>query len=148
MLKRLLILAVGLALLGGCGPYRDVLREQFDTLPQHYSHFDARLAWETQVVGPEIRIEGVVENTRYYEMDGLEIWVSLRDAKGDTVTRSASFVIPDQFRQYEIAHFGLVLPAQPFPGAKLLFTYRYTAHDGKKERTNWMQSFEAELPGQ
>lgn len=146
MLKRLLLLALTMTFLGSCAPYRDVYREQLDTLPHRYSQFDVKLAWDARVVGTDIYINGVVENVRYFLMEGVEVWGVVRDATGNTVARSASFIIPNELKQYETAPFSLKLPAQTVPGAKLVITYRYLAHEDQEQGISWMQSFEAEVP--
>jgi hypothetical protein len=146
MAKRFLFLVLVLAVTGGCTSYRDVYREQLDNLPFHYSQFDLRVAWNIQVAGPETLIEGVVENVRYFEMDGVEIWVSALDAKGGTLARSVSFVIPRQLREDDIAPFSVKLPLAAVPGTQLLFTYRYHAHEDAEDGVDWMQSFRTEVP--
>jgi hypothetical protein len=146
MIKKSLFLVLTVTFLGGCATYRDVYREQLETLPQHYSQFDARLAWDTRVVGADIHIDGVVENVRYFEMENVEIWVVLRDPKGNTVSRSSSFIIPIRLKEYETAPFSLTLPALTVPGSKLVFTYRYEAIEDEHDARKWMQSFEAEVP--
>ena len=146
MVKRFLVLVLMLALTGGCAPYRDIYGEELDSLPFHYSQFDLRLAWNITVAGPETLIEGVVKNVRYAEVDGVEIWVSALDARGGTVARSASFVIPRQLKEDDIAPFSVKLPLAAEPGTKLLFTYRYHAHEDSDDDMGWMQSFRAEVP--
>jgi hypothetical protein len=147
MVKHLLFVILTLAFLGSCAAYRDVYREQLASLPQRYSQFDMRLAWSIKVVGTETLIDGVLENIRYPQMGDIEVWVSARDAGGSIIARSVSYIIPRDLRRDEVAPFSLRLPVAAEPGAKLLFTYRYHAHEDVEDGTTWLQSFEAEVPG-
>jgi hypothetical protein len=147
MMKRFLFpVVLVLAVTAGCASYRDVYGEQLDSLPFHYSQFDLRMAWNIKVAGPETLIEGVVKNVRYAEMDGVEIWVSALDAKGDTLARSVSFIIPRQLKEDDVVPFSVKLPLAAEPGTELLFTYRYNAHEDVEDGVGWMQSFRSEVP--
>lgn len=143
------VLAVSL---WGCASYPDVNLQRLSTLPQHYSQFDAVLAWEVKRAGSETVIDGVFKNVRYNEMDGIEVWVAALDSAGKTVARSASYIMPHMLGMDAAAPFSLKLPLKAVSGSKLRFTYRYTAlegggNDGGVSAGNWMQSFDAEVPG-
>ena len=145
MTSKILLISM-MIIMGGCASYRDVYKERFDSLPQRYSQFDLKIAWETKVTESGTVVEGVVKNARYFEMTGVEIWVSLLDNNGRTLGRSASFIIPRSLREYDTAPFSLTLPVRAQPGMKLQFTYRYRKHEGHDENDFWMQSFEVGVP--
>lgn len=145
MTAKIMIIAV-LVMIGGCAPYHDIYQEQLELLPQHYSQFDLKMAWEVKVTDTGTVIDGVVKNVRYFEMIGVEIWVSVLDGKGNTMGRSESFIIPLLLRENDTAPFSLTIPARAAPGTTLLFTYRYREHEGHDNGQFWMQSFEVPAP--
>lgn len=154
MMTRGAILAITLLLSAGCATYQDSSRQRMQALPQHYSQFDLVLGWQTRVVGGKTVVDGVVKNVRYAQMYDLEIWVAVLDQAGKVKARSVSYVIPRKLDLDESADFSLKLPVAAAPGTRLRFTYRYRGSEGGEgvgsglERgTNWMQSFEAIVPG-
>lgn len=154
MMKRVAILAITLLLSAGCATYHDTGRQKLQALPQHYSQFDLVMGWETRVAGGKTVVDGVVKNVRYAEMYDLEIWVAVLDQAGKVKARSVSYVIPRKLDLDQTAEFSLKLPVAAAPGTRLRFTYRYRGSEGGEglggglERgTNWMQSFEAVVPG-
>jgi len=152
MLRRLIIAVSMALLLAGCSTYHSTGRQQLEALPQHYSQFDLKLAWDTKVVGNQTLIEGMVQNVRYASMHDLEIWVTVLDPAGKVVARAMTFVIPMQLRIDETAEFGVKLPVAVTPGMKLRFTYKYTGNEGGSGTGtpfgggSWMQSFDAVTP--
>ena len=150
MLRLTVVLSVCVALLCSCATYHDTSRQRLETLPHHYSQFDVHLAWESRVAGGETLVDGVAKNVRYAYMYNLEIWVAVLDARGKSVARSVSYIIPRQLDLDETAEFSLKLPVPAPPGTKLRFTYRYRGSDGgggeRHEHGDggvpWMQSFE------
>jgi hypothetical protein len=147
MTGRILLVAM-LMILGGCASYRDAYQERFDSLPQHYSQFDLKMAWEMKVMDSGTAIDGMVKNIRYFEMDGIEIWVSLLDGSGKTLGRSMTFIIPRSLSKDDQVPFSITVPARAVPGTRLRFTYSYLASEGMDERMFWMQSFEAAVPNE
>jgi len=152
MLRPAVLLAITTALLAACAGSPGTTHLRLETLPQHYSQFDVRLAWETKTLGDKTIVDGVAENVRYAYMYDLEIWVAVLDGAGKAVARSVSFVIPRQLNLDESAEFSLRLPVAATPGTRLRFTYRYRGSDGGDRRkfgdggTPWMQSFETVVP--
>lgn len=153
MVRRILILAMTAALVGGCSTYRDTSRQRLESMPQHYSNFDLQLAWDTNVVGGDTLIEGAVKNLRYAYMYELEIRVAVLDPAGKVAERSVSMVIPRRLNLDESAEFSLNLPVAVTPGTKLRFTYRYRGsdgggggHDSGIGDVEWWQSFDAVVP--
>ena len=146
MLRTLMLCASILVLLNGCATYRNVNLERMQSLPQKYSQFDAKLAWEVKSAGSSTVIDGVVQNIRYYMMDELEIWVWSLDDRGKEVHRSVAFVY--SLKENETAQFTVELPLIA-SGTKLQFLYRYIGHDGGGDSggaLSWMQSFESVVP--
>jgi hypothetical protein len=152
MLRLAVLLAVITALLGGCATYPDPTRARLETLPQHYSQFDLRLAWEIKSVGDKTIVDGVAKNMRYAYMYDLEIWVAVLNDAGKVTARSVSFIIPRQLNLDEAAEFSLKLPVAAPAGTRLRFTYQYRGSDGGDRHkfgeggTPWMQSFETVVP--
>lgn len=146
MLRTSMVCATIAVLLNGCVTYRNDSLERMQTLPQHHSQFDAKLAWQVKSDGSSTVIEGVVQNIRYYEMDELEIWVFVLDAKGKEVYHAADFVY--SLKEHEAAQFMLKMPLSA-SGTRLRFLYRYTGLDGGGESggaSKWSQSFETNVP--
>lgn len=146
MLRILLMCAAMLLLLNGCATYRNGNLARMQSLPQHYSQFDAKLAWEVKTDGNSTIIDGVVKNIRYYEMDGLEIWVSSLDAKGKEMNRAADFVY--NLKENETAQFTVKLPKLA-SGSKLRFFYSYYGFEGggdSGDDARWSQTFETAVP--
>jgi hypothetical protein len=146
MLRFSMILAMILMLLNGCATYRNDNLERMQSLPQNYSQFDAKLAWEIKSTGSSTVIDGVIKNIRYYEMDDLEIWVWSLDDRGKEVHRAVDFVF--RLMENEMAQFTVVLP-KVASGTKLRFLYRYVGRDDGGEdgsALRWSQSFDAAVP--
>ena len=141
-----LIFFIIILLIPGCVTYRSDNRDKMQTLPQHYTQFDLKLAWEVIPVDGSTVINGVVKNIRYYEIDELEIWVLSLDANGKEVHRAVDFVY--KLKENEVAQFTLKIP-RAASGSKLRFTYRYFGRDGGDDSggsLSWRQSFETEVP--
>lgn len=147
MSRKILIITI-LVLFGGCSSYRNIYQERTDAYSHHYSNFDLKIDWDIKVTDAGAAINGVVKNVRYFEMTGVEIWVSLLDSSGKTLGRSSSFIIPRSLRRDEIAPFSLTVPVRAMVGTKLNFTYRYRSHEGDNDGNFWMQSFEVEVPSE
>ena len=146
MLRISIVCTTFLMLLNGCATYRNDNLERMQALPQHYSQFDVKLAWEIKRAGNSTDIDGVVQNIRYYLMDDIEIWVSSLDEKGEEVHRSADFVY--SLKENEAARFALKIP-HAVSGTKLRFMYRYIGHEGGGEAggdLTWRQTFETAVP--
>lgn len=146
MLRALMVSVAILVFLNGCAAYRNDSLERMQALPQHYVQFDAKFAWQVKSAGSSSVIEGVIQNIRYYEMNDLEIWVFLLDARGKEVFRTVDFVY--SLKENEAAQFMLKIP-HVASGAKLRFLYRYLGHEGGGESgsaTRWSQSFKSEVP--
>jgi hypothetical protein len=147
-----LILLLGIVF-GTCGfdSVSDQMRARLESLPQHYSNFDVKMAWEVKAIGGNTVISGVIRNVRYAIMEDIEIWVTLLDANGKTtVHRGVDYVVPKRLDLNDIAAFSVELPAVAPHDAKLVFTYKYNVSDGGGDEGgsggNWMQSFESKIP--
>lgn len=155
MIRRMFLLILVTVILSSCSTYShyDASPQRLETLPQRYSEFDLKLAWDIRVTGDQTVIDGVVKNVRYAYMHDLEIWVVVLDPDGKVVARAMTFVIPIQLRMDEIAAFEVKLPVAVAPGTRLHFTYKYIGDDGGDVGLfrgglgmNWMQSFETIVP--
>lgn len=153
MIRRVFLAAITAALLGACSTYYDAGNHRLQSLSQHYSQFDLRLAWDTRVAGGETFVEGVAKNVRYAFMYDLEIWVAVLNPDGKVAARSVSYVIPRRLDLDQSTEFRLKLPVAVVPGTRLHFTYKYRGSEGGEgfggglERgTDWMQSFDAVVP--
>lgn len=152
MFRNLCALVALTLFLGGCATYPDANKQRMESLPYCYVKFDAVLAWEVKDAGPGMVIDGLLKNNRYFYMEGVEVWVTLRDAAGKTMAREVAFIIPHQLYRDEIAPFTVKLPVSAEPGSKMFFTYKYRGSDGGDDEGEgmipWIQSFEAKIPGQ
>ena len=145
-MKIKILLAAIMIIISGCATVVNINQERFNTLPQHYSQFDLKIAWQTKTTDSGINIDGLVKNVRYFEMNDVEVWVSVLDGSGKTLGRSTSFFIPSSLRENEIASFNLSVPVRANAGTKLQFTYRYIAPEENDGSGYWMQSFEVAGP--
>lgn len=146
MVRKALLLMGALFLLGGFTSLPDRLREQLETSPQHYAQFDVKMGWDVKTEDGTTTINGVIQNIRYASMEDIEIWVSSVDANGKIVSRSVAYVIPRRLEMGDLTPFSVTLPTAAPPGAKLVFTYKYSGSDGggpDDGGVNWMQSFES-----
>jgi hypothetical protein len=146
MLRFSLVCVMIMTIVNGCATPGNFNQERMQALPQKYSQFDAKLAWEIKSIGDSTVVDGVVQNIRYYEMDELEIWISELDDKGKDVHRAAAFI--NSLRENETGQFSVALPRVK-PGTKLRFLYHYVGHDGGTESgsaSRWSQAFEASVP--
>ena len=146
MLRVLIFCATMVMLLNSCATYHNDNLERMQTLPHHYSQFDATLAWEVRTANGSTTIDGIVKNIRYYMMNELEIWVWSLDDHDLEVHRSTAFV--SNLKENEAAQFSLKLPLLA-SGTKIRFLYRYIGHDGGSKSGDaswWSQSFDAVVP--
>jgi len=145
MVRTSLWCVVILALLNGCATYPNVNQERMQTLPQQFSEFDAKLAWQVKSLGDSTVIDGVIKNIRYYEMDDVEIWVTSLDADGKDVQRAVDFIY--LLKENESAAFTLKVP-KVASGTKLHFMYKYIAQEGgdSGDSLSWRQTFDSVVP--
>ena len=149
MVRRLMLLISVVVTLCGFVSVSDQMQEQLKTLPQHYSNFDVKMAWNVKTIGGNTIIEGIIQNVRYAIMDDIKIKIALVDANGKMIRQATDFIIPRQLALNDTSPFSVKLPAVAPRGAKLVFTYRYMGFDGGGGRDggpgglDWMQSFES-----
>ena len=129
------------------------MAEQFRALPQHYSQFDLKLAWQVKKEPGRTVVEGIAKNVRFAFMYDLEIWVTALDRHGKAQARSMSFIIPHRLDLDQSAPFTVKLPEQA-PGTRLRITYRYRGSDGGDDEgffgeggIPWSQTFDTVVPG-
>lgn len=115
-----------------------------EKLPQRYSNFDVKMEWCISIKDRKTVIEGLIRNVRYSRMENIEIWVRHLDTREKTIGRAVELVTPQCLELYESTTFRLVLPDVVPPGAKLVFTYKYSGDDGG-DASDWMQSFESNM---
>lgn len=143
------ILLLAAALLSACATYPET-QQRLQSMPQHYSQFDVVMGWEVKPSDGGTVVHGVVKNVRYYVMRGIEIWVAPLDAAGKEITRSVTYIIPNDLMMDQSADFTVKLPVPVTEGERLRFTYKYFGSDGgdgaKGGGMDWMQSFVAVVP--
>lgn len=118
---------------------------QLDLLSQQYTNFDVKMAWDITTMDSKTVIEGGIRNVLYMWMEDIEIRVDYPDANGKTVCRAADLIMPRQLNMNDTAPFRVILQTIVPSGAKLVFTYKYHGYNGS-DGTNWLQSFEANVP--
>ena len=146
MLCKSLCLVMIVLFLGGCTGYVNDSLQRMKTLPEHYTQFDAKLAWEVKSLDNSTMVDGVIENIRYYEMSEVEVWVYSLDADGKETYRGVDMIY--QIKQNEAKSFTIKLPRLA-SGTRLQFLYRYLGLNGDSESADavsWSQSFEAKVP--
>jgi hypothetical protein len=142
---KFVLIVMILLVAGGCATYRNDSLEKLKTLPQHYEQFDVKMAWKVTSGQGSTVIDGVVKNSRYFEMSQLEVRVSSLDDKGNEVNRAVDFI--NTLRENEAGAFSIKLPLLA-SGSRFRFLYSYIGSDGGGEfsAVAWMQSFEATVP--
>jgi hypothetical protein len=147
MIRTVLFLAMLMLLMNGCTAYRNDSLQRMQSLPGHYSQFDAKLAWEVTSSDNSTVINGVVQNIRYYEMSDLEVWVYSMDSNGKEVHRGVDFV--HRLMENEAGSFTIKIP-RVASGTRLQFLYKYLGLNGDggegADAVSWSQSFEAKVP--
>jgi hypothetical protein len=149
MIRKLCILIISLVILSGFSSISDQLKSRLAQMSHHYSQFDATIGWTVTGADSGVKIDGIFKNIRYATMENIEIWVSIFDAKGKLLARSAEYIIPTELGLDELAPFTINLKTSAPQDAKLLFTYKYVGEDGGGGdgggTGRWMQSFESGL---
>jgi hypothetical protein len=147
MLRKSLFLIMIVLFMSGCTGYVNDSLQRMKTLPEHYTQFDAKLAWEVKSLDNSTVINGVIENIRYYEMSEVEVWVYALDANGKEKHRGVDMVY--QIKQNEANSFTVKLPRLD-SGTRLQFLYRYLGLNGDggdgSVAVYWSQSFESKVP--
>jgi len=145
-----LISIVVIFVLFGFTSISEQMKNQLETLPQHYSQFDMKMAWAVKADNGKTAIDGVIQNIRYATMEDVEIRVSALDSNGNEISHSSSIIIPLRLNKDDLAPFNVVLPVTVNAGTKLMFTYKYFGNDGGGGDGggvgSWMQSFESIVP--
>jgi len=129
----------------GCATIGPVAGDPFATLPQKYSQFDMKLAWDTKVSEDGVLVSGVIRNVRWLFAEGVVLWVSVVGPDGKVVAKEGTLIAPSVLNMGDQASFEIRLPVRPQPGAHLVFTYRYNGVDDIEGSAFWIQSFEAKL---
>ena len=146
MLRKSWCLVMIVLFMNGCTGYVNDSLQRMKTLPEHYTQFDAKLAWEVKSLDNATMVDGVIENIRYYEMSEVEVWVYALDADGKETYRGVDMIY--QIKQNEAKSFTIKLPRLA-SGTRLQFLYRYLGLNGDSESADavsWSQSFEAKVP--
>lgn len=150
MRRPTIILLLAAALLSACATYPDPQQQRLQSMPQRYSQFDLVMGWEVKPSDGGTVVQGMVKNVRYYMMRGLEIWVAPLDSAGKEITRSVTYIIPNDLLLDQSADFTVKLPVHVTAGERLRFTYKYFGSDGgdgaRGGGMDWMQSFVTVVP--
>jgi hypothetical protein len=133
--------------LSGCAiqPFNNLGRKQFEQLPNKYSQFDFKLAWDNNISDNGIIVEGVIWNVRWLHAEGVEVWVSLLSPDGLVLDKEVCLIAPHSLDINEQSDFYVKLKSKPVPGSRLLFTYRYNGVEDSEGSASWVQSFESKL---
>ena len=145
LLKMLAVLAA-LLVMAGCGvSYQQVKPVNLAEYPYRHAAFDYRYAWSTLNTYQGVVIEGVMKNVRYAFIESIEIKVELQGKDGKTIARASDFPRPQQTREGDVSHFGLLLKdSKPVAGDTFQFTVHYKGNEGDTSRLNWISIFKVD----
>lgn len=129
----------------GCATTAPTAKDPFTTLPQHYSQFDMKLAWETKVSDDGVLVSGVIRSTRWLFAEGLTVWVSVVGPDGKVAASDGALIAPSVLNLGDQGSFAIRLPVRPQPGSHLTFIYRYNGVDDIEGSAFWIQSFDRQL---
>jgi len=144
-LKMLTALAA-LLVMAGCGvSYQQVKPVNLAEYPYRHAAFDYKYAWSTLNTDQGVVIEGVMKNVRYAFIESIEIKVELQGKDGKTIARASDFPRPQQTREGDVSHFGLLLKdSKPAAGDIFQFTVHYKGNEGDTSRVNWISIFKVD----
>lgn len=111
--------------------YAATLQNSAAGFPNRHSDFDYKIAWKTAQVKKDVLIEGVMKNTRYANIDGIELTIFLVGKDGKTLARATALPFPQQSRADEVVSFSTKLHKVALKsGDTLKFIIQYTGSDG------------------
>ncbi|GFO66946.1 lipoprotein [Geomonas limicola] len=136
------VLLSALILTAGCATTGPIAPDPFTTLPQKYSQFDMKLAWDTKVSDDGVLVSGVIRSTRWLFAEGLVVWVSVVGPDGKVAGTEGALIAPSVLNLGDQGSFAIRIPVRPQPGSHLAFTYRYNGVDDIEGSAFWIQSFD------
>lgn len=120
--------------------------------PHRYRYYDVEILWKSERTDDLIRIEGTVNNLRYYFLRDLELTAGLLDEQGEVLTRETYATFPTFIRTHETVPFRLELrvkPGQSPRRVKFSYTYlladTYESYGYPRDDVPHFNSFESDL---
>jgi len=145
LLKIVTVLAA-LLVMAGCAMSQQYAKQtDLAGYPYRHAAFDYKYAWKTATTDQGVLIEGVMKNVRYAFIDSIDIKVELQGRDGKTVASASDFPMPQQTREGDVSHFGLLLKgSKPAAGDTFQFTVHYKGNEGDTSRLNWISIFKVD----
>lgn len=144
-LKMLAALATLLVMAGCAVSQQHVKQIDMKEYPNRHAAFDYKYAWKTVTTDQGVMVEGIMKNVRYAFIDSIDIKVDLQDKDGKTVASASDFPMPQQTREGDVSHFGLLLTGgKPAAGDTFQFTVHYKGNEGDTSRLNWISIFKVD----
>jgi hypothetical protein len=142
-LVKMLAVMAALLVMAGCGvSYQQAKPVNLAEYPYRHAAFDYKYAWSTLNTDQGVVIEGVMKNVRYAFIESIEIKVEMQGKDGKTIARASDFPMPQQTREGDVSHFGLLLKdTRPAAGDIFQFTVHYRGNEGDTSRVNWISMF-------
>jgi len=141
LVKMVTVLAA-LLVMAGCAVSQQYAKPDLANYPYRHAAFDYKYAWKTSITDQGVLIEGVMKNVRYAFIESIDIKVELQGKDGKTVASASDFPRPQQTREGDVSHFGLLLKgSKPAAGDIFQFTVHYKGNEGDTSRLNWISIF-------
>lgn len=113
--------------------------------PYRYASFDVKVAWNTDLSGDKLIVNGLIKNIRYAQIEDIDVTVSLLDNDGKVIAVGGALPIPIALKSYDYESFSAPLKGGGLrPGSKLQFVIRYRVNEGDQDNYTWMSSFTAD----
>lgn len=107
-----------------------------------HDDFDFRYAWKTSRSGEGLRIDGLIKNIRYPQIEDLDVTVSLLNKGRDVISEGVSFPVPQLMNKNDYRSFDVVFKdVNPSEVDQLRFRVGYRASDGGTLGIIWKSSF-------
>jgi len=127
--------------LAACAGTQVTKQNPADNFTFKHRDFDLHYAWNASQIEQGVRIDGLIKNVRYPNIDDLEIKVSLLNKEHKVIADGVAFPVPQKVQVNDYRSFGMILKnAKLSGGDQLQFLVSYSASEGQTA-LSWVSSF-------
>ena len=141
ILTRVAVSLTVLISLTACATSDAVKHNPAETFTYQHRAFDLRYAWKTSQTDQGVRVDGLIRNIRYANIERIDIKVSLLNKAHQLISEGVAYPVPQPIQINEYRNFDLLLKnAKISEGDLLQFLVNYSASEGQNG-INWTSNF-------
>lgn len=145
-LSKMLVIVVSSLFMASCGLQQVDRYTDVSGYPYRYTDFDYKYVWKTTSTDHGVVIDGYMKNTRYPNIDSVQMTVFVLGKDGKTIARASTFPMFQQTREGDVSHFNLLIrDIRPVPGDVFEFLVHYKGDEGGDHSgVDWVSSFKVD----